>query len=201
LFVVISGWEWYHCNILESPHPLKKWPRFLVDLLAVVGSLVFLLSSKVQMLWLAAACIIFFLYVFWDALSVQEFPGDYTPPTGSIWEVYWELGKNGRVAANLGWFFYFLILFIVTGALTWKFSAGGPLLTLICCAWIVLGVAGLHFDAGTLTLSQRAVGGSALLVLYAVLTCDFPFARLDPPVAQWLDSVEPKPAVQQKRPT
>jgi hypothetical protein len=190
LFVIVSGWEWYHRDVVERRRPLKKWPRFVVDLMVVAVSLGFLLSSKVQLLWLAAACVVFFLYLIWDALCVREFPSDYG--NASVADAFSNLGKNKGIAANVGWFLYLFLLFWITFVLTWRFSAGGPVFTLVCCAAVVAGVTRLRFDAGTFRLTRRATEGFLLLAVYTLLASVVTYTRIDPPVAHWLDSFQPK---------
>jgi hypothetical protein len=193
LFVIISGWEWYHRDVPNRP--LKEWPRFLVDVAVVVVSLIFLLSSKTfNLFWLITASGLFLGYVVWDALSIREFPALYVPPPPrSIWDVYARMrqGDNPGVLTNIEWFCYFLALWVIFVILrVFWLSADGPVSTVVCCVSIVVGVAILRKDEGTFTFAERTGWIASLLLLYGVVLW---LATLgDGSFEHWLDSFQPK---------
>jgi len=71
IFVVVSGWEWYHRDLRDRP--LKSPWRFYIDVAVVILTIFFLFSSDKEEVWLSSLVLIFFLYVMWDVSSYLEF--------------------------------------------------------------------------------------------------------------------------------
>ena len=128
LFVIITGWEWFHRDIERNPS--TSWLRFLVDIAVVIASLIFLLSYQAERLWLYSLGMIFLLYVVWDALS----------------------GRNVELIANSIWFVYFLLLTIITIAIPLHERD----IAITECLFVIGGVTVLRWEGGQAWLGQRA---------------------------------------------
>lgn len=117
VFVVVSGWEWYHRDLRR--YPLNNPWRFYVDVAVVVYTIVFLFSSNNEAHWLLSLVAIFALYVVWDVILMIEYRGESGAASGYITDVIWLL--------------YFVFV--------WWISGHHPLIT---CAAVFLGAAGLR---------------------------------------------------------
>jgi hypothetical protein len=160
MFVVVSGWEWYHRDV--DRHPLEKSYRFIIDVMVVVLAMIFLYSSKNAGLWFVSFLTIFFLYVAWDAFSIREYPGDYgvqrPAHLGRIIRVYWSGLWNGRrrgPITNLSWFMYFVVI----SMLSWCVFKGQDYQAFVSCVFIMLGTIILRFDGNYMSTTVAPVAG------------------------------------------
>jgi hypothetical protein len=71
IFVVVSGWEWYHRDVRDRP--LNYAARFYIDVAVVIMTIMFLFASDKEQVWLFSLVLIFALYVTWDLVSALEF--------------------------------------------------------------------------------------------------------------------------------
>jgi hypothetical protein len=62
IFVMVSGWEWYHRDLKDRP--LKYPLRFYLDVAIVIYTIVFLYSSTKEGVWLFSLVVIFIGYCF-----------------------------------------------------------------------------------------------------------------------------------------
>lgn len=123
LVLTILSWEGYLRSI--GKRPLKRWPRFLIDVVLVTLYMAFLASAKNEIFFLPILGLVFLLYVIWDIFSIWEYPAEYdkTPAssdTGSIGLVarVYSRGAQNRARFNRGP--------IIT--LSWALYVGGLLL-------------------------------------------------------------------------
>jgi hypothetical protein len=133
VFVVVSGWEWYHRDLRW--HPLNNPGRFFVDVVVVITTIVFLYSAKNEGLWLGSLAFIFFLYLCWDGLSIKDYPGDYYPSISPL-----AFQPLRGVITNVLWFIYFLALAI----LTLVFFSSNSYQTFISCFFVFVGALSLR---------------------------------------------------------
>jgi hypothetical protein len=70
LFVILLGWDWYHRDLVM--HPRTGIVRFVVHVVVVSTSLMFLASSKNERTWIALLASIFWLYVVWDGINIYQ---------------------------------------------------------------------------------------------------------------------------------
>src|ERR1700743_1424375 len=71
IFVVVSGWEWYHRDVRDRP--LNYPTRFYIDIAVVIMTIIYLFASDKEQVWLFSLVLIFALYVIWDLVSALEF--------------------------------------------------------------------------------------------------------------------------------
>jgi hypothetical protein len=139
LLVILLGWEWHHKDL--GPHPVTTIIRFLVDVLVVIASLIFLISSAHERVWLLFLVIIFALYVAWDGVTfrrrffafrarhrtlrrmVHEFRSDQT-----------KLDKIRGPVTNVLWLVYFGGIFVL-----FLFQSPTFLHTVLLCLFVALG--------------------------------------------------------------
>jgi hypothetical protein len=128
--LAILAWDWYHRDIKISP--ISSVWRYLLDVLIVLGYLLFMLTQEHHRAWMATLISIFVLWIVLDIVSVISDPKSYEikgaefPITG-LRSGYCGafLGKGIRIPAiNLTWFVYFSAL----AALSWS-SSDGDLVT------------------------------------------------------------------------
>jgi hypothetical protein len=175
VFIVVSGWEWYHRDI--GRRPLEKPWRFAVDVLVVIATVIFLYSSKNEFLWLLSLLAIFFLYVLWDMLSICEYPADYSvacPGGVNVIGVYGSGFLNGPrrgPITNLLWLIYFLGIAWVS----WKYFWNAPYQAFIACFFVWLGVVLLRVD-GNYPRAARATPVPAPVATPPVPTTTTPAA-------------------------
>jgi hypothetical protein len=86
LVVLLLGWDWYHRDIYKYRETTLI--RFLVDVAVVIASLIFLIASGHERLWLLFLVAIFLLYVLWDAVT-------YFPRVADLWR------RNNRSLIDL----------------------------------------------------------------------------------------------------
>jgi hypothetical protein len=150
IFVVVSGWEWYHRDIRDRP--LNRPWRFYIDIAVVITTILFLFASDKEEVWLSSLVLIFALYLLWDAFSALEFRT--TAAQAQIWSAF------VTNAMWLGFFIFLLIkrsnkpiatcLFVLLATLLLRASSGfriPPALTLrgfLIRLIFVLGLAGLY---------------------------------------------------------
>jgi hypothetical protein len=84
IFVVVSGWEWYHRDIRDRP--LNRPWRFYIDIAVVITTILFLFSADKEEVWLSSLVLIFALYLLWDAVSALEFRT--TAAQAQIWSAF-----------------------------------------------------------------------------------------------------------------
>lgn len=102
IFVVVSGWEWYHRDLKDRP---LNYPwRFYIDVAVVIYTIVFLYSSNKEGVWLFSLVAIFGLYVLWDFVSLVEFRNASSVVRANI--------TSGFVTNGI-WLAYFVFLFLV----------------------------------------------------------------------------------------
>jgi hypothetical protein len=124
LLVILLGWDWYHRD--TDKYPATTLPRFIVDVLVVIASLIFLISSAHERVWLLSLIAIFVLYVIWDCLTYhQQFKAFITSiPKGkwtrlqsarAILNSYksneGERDKIRSLLTNVSWLIYFIGIF------------------------------------------------------------------------------------------
>jgi hypothetical protein len=147
IFIVVSGWEWYHRDVRRRP--LETPWRFIIDVMVVITTIVFLFSAKNQTIWLASLLVIFLLYILWDALSIYDYPADYDVGRpvhpGRIIAVYWRGFWNGPrrgPTTTAVWFLYFAAI----AAASWLHFGGAPHQMFIACFFLFLGAVLLRLD-------------------------------------------------------
>jgi hypothetical protein len=100
IFVVVSGWEWYHRDLKDRP---LNYPwRFYVDVAVVIYTIVFLYSSNNEGVWFFSLVAIFGLYVLWDSVSLIELRQASDVVRKSIWSGF---------VTNIIWLGFFMFLF------------------------------------------------------------------------------------------
>ena len=101
IFVVVSGWEWYHRDLKDRP---LNYPwRFYIDVAVVTYTIVFLYASNNEGIWLFSLVAIFGLYVLWDIAALIEFGRASTVLREKIWSGF---------ITNIIWSAFFWLLFL-----------------------------------------------------------------------------------------
>jgi hypothetical protein len=177
LLVILLGWEWHHKDL--GPHPVTTIVRFLVDVLVVIASLIFLISSAHERVWLLFLVIIFALYVVWDGVTfsrrffafrarhrtlrrmVHEFKSDKT-----------KLNKIRGPVTNVLWLVYFGGIFVL-----FLFQSPTFLHTVLLCLFVALGAAvltcqGNKPDAWTWTFRFLVPIGLFILLIVLLFLAD-----------------------------
>ena len=187
MFMVVTGWEWYHRDV--NKRPLYEAPRFAIDVLVIVTTLVFLFSSRHTTLWFGALITIIILYVLWDIFSVREFPDQYDPPDGSIWSVYCrglDNSNNTETRIAIVNVFWLILFFLPIAILNWSFVRDQYLQVLLSCIFICWGFILTGFDvAKSYTTLKRSKWIFSLIVLYTTLSYILYRTRLDGMVSRW----------------
>lgn len=72
LFATVLSWDGYLMSVTKKP--LNDWPRFTIDVFLVFTYMFLLVTSNTSSFWLPIVCVMYSLYVVWDALSIWQFP-------------------------------------------------------------------------------------------------------------------------------
>jgi hypothetical protein len=150
LFVVISGWEWFHRDTSRDETYTSR--IFMLDIVVVVTSLIFLVSFRSERIWLYSIGLIFLLYVVWDVLS-----GRYKTVPNALW-------------VNIMWFGYFLLIIAVTLTFPLRDKIHFPahekdVSTLLCLA-VVGGIVVLRRDEGKFEWWKRLGIAAIMFAIY-----------------------------------
>jgi hypothetical protein len=120
MIATVLSWDGYLVSIGNKP--LFGFWRFAIDLVLVFIYMFLLMTSGHPNLWLAVICVIFVLYVVWDALTIREHIQEYDGKAaasqvtiGQIAKIYAGgfLNKEGirrGPIITLSWTIYFLLL-------------------------------------------------------------------------------------------
>jgi hypothetical protein len=122
--LAILAWDWYHRDIKISP--ISSVWRYMLDVLIVLGYLLFMLTQEHHQTWMVTLIAILVLWILLDLVSIRSNPTSYEikearyPVTGLFAGYYGAFrGKSIRIPAmNLTWFVYFSAL----AALSWSSS-------------------------------------------------------------------------------
>jgi len=132
LFATVLSWDGYLASVKKKP--LNGWFRFAIDIFLVIIYAVLILTSQHAWFWLPILCLIFALYVVWDAVSVWEYPAsfdcDYQAGNGRFFTVLrvYALslidrhGIDRGPLISLAWVVYFLMLWRVVHGQNPEFS-------------------------------------------------------------------------------
>jgi hypothetical protein len=120
LFATVLSWDGYLTSVRTKP--LIDTPRFAIDVALVFTYMFLIYTSGKSAYWLPIVCLMFSMYVMWDALTVRQFPEQYNantvaerPSLFNVLGVYW-FGMLDRRAINRGpiitlcWGLFFLEL-------------------------------------------------------------------------------------------
>jgi hypothetical protein len=144
LFATVLSWDGYLASVRKKP--LNDWLRFAIDVFLVFIYMILLITSDKGWFWLPIICLMYVLYVFWDALSVVVYPATFdesyqegTPPLRTLRRVYFLAIANARgidrgPLISLMWTVYFVALW----RLIWDVYPTYPVIPAV-----VLGAAGL----------------------------------------------------------
>lgn len=72
LLATVLSWDGYLMSVRKKP--LHDWPRFAIDVFLVFTYMFLIVTSNKSWFWLPIICLMYALYVLWDALSVLQFP-------------------------------------------------------------------------------------------------------------------------------
>jgi hypothetical protein len=72
LFATVLSWDGYLMSVRKKP--LHDWPRFTIDIFLVFTYMFLIVTSDKGQFWLPIVCVIYAMYILWDALSVRQFP-------------------------------------------------------------------------------------------------------------------------------
>ena len=72
LSATVLSWDGYLASVQKKP--LNDWFRFAIDVFLVIIYMILISTSNQTWHWLTILCIIFALYVVWDAASIWHFP-------------------------------------------------------------------------------------------------------------------------------
>jgi hypothetical protein len=75
LYATVLSWDGYLASVQKKP--LNGWLRFAIDIFLVIIYTILIITSETPWRWLPILCLIFALYVVWDAASVWEYPGSF----------------------------------------------------------------------------------------------------------------------------
>ena len=186
LFVILCGWEWHHKDL--GTHKLTSMPRFFVDVLVVIASLIFLISSDHERVWLLALTAIFGLYVVWDVVTFAPRGVAFWRRCGGLSAMLsqmtsrqlagQELRKKIRdkirgPITNILWFFYFLGILVLS---RWQRETFWH--TVILCVFIVLAAICLtlqgHDKPRAWTTTWRAISIVVLFLFWVATSCLVP---------------------------
>ena len=138
IFVIVSGWEWYHRDV--RLRPLERPYRFIIDVLVVILGMIFLYSSSHPAVWFLSLIAIFACYVLWDLLSMAEYPGEV---------------PSRRLMADVKWLFYFCLL----AAASWWWFENAHFQAFVASFFILLGAIALRYDGEYEDVKGRKVIG------------------------------------------
>jgi hypothetical protein len=143
--VILFGWEWHHKDL--GTHKEANVYRFVVDVLVVVASLIFLISSAHENFWLVSLVAIFALYLVWDVVTFWPQFIAFCGRRSTPWEMLKDLGsrrdKIRGPLTNALWFLFFLII-----CLLFIFWFDRPTLkhTELLCIFVVLSAIALTWQ-------------------------------------------------------
>jgi hypothetical protein len=151
LSATVLSWDGYLASVHRKP--LRDFPRFAIDVGLVFIYMFLLVTSDKSWFWLPIICVIYVLYVCWDALSVVQFPASFDArfeqEGGSrlvtVIRVY-HLAMVDRAGIDRGplislmWACYFFAMW----ALIWRFYPGYAVIPAVLFAG--LGLAGYRID-------------------------------------------------------
>jgi hypothetical protein len=127
---IVLGWDWYHRDI--DRHPRTTLRRFFVDICVVVASLLFLISSAHEHVWLLFLVVIFALYVLWDGVTFV----DQRSSSPSVSEILNDFKSNEAKQKNLWCLVYLALIF----GLDFLFQSPSFIRALVPCVFVALGV-------------------------------------------------------------
>lgn len=171
LFVTVLSWDGYLMSVDKKP--LNDWPRFAIDVFLVFTYMFLLVTSNNSNFWLPIVCIMYALYVLWDALSVRQFPTffDASPEAQkrarilTVARVYILAIGNGNgidrgPLITLVWAIYFFALL----AIKWRFPSFNVF------AAISAATVGMIFYRWDKALHRKGVRGFSALERGAAFT-------------------------------
>jgi hypothetical protein len=125
LFATVLSWDGYLMSVRKKP--LHDWPRFAIDVFLVFTYMFLIVTSNKSNFWLPIVCIMYTLYVFWDALSVLQFPklfdtspdAESRPKVQTLARVYFRAigdasGIDRGPLISFVWAVYFFALLAIT---------------------------------------------------------------------------------------
>ncbi len=109
LFIVVVGWDWYSRDVGKPGFAL-----FIVDILVVVASLLFLFAARHETEWLSFLVAIFALYVVWDGLGIWELRNARSDEDKETREL-----RRKALPVNAAW----LVFFLALAGIAWWFPS------------------------------------------------------------------------------
>jgi hypothetical protein len=76
LYATVLSWDGYLSSVQKKPLNGSRF-RFTIDVFLVIIYLILIITSDKTWFWLPILCVIFALYVVWDAASVWEYPASF----------------------------------------------------------------------------------------------------------------------------
>ncbi|MBR0852136.1 hypothetical protein JQ543_30680 [Bradyrhizobium diazoefficiens] len=141
LFATVLSWDGYLLSVTRKP--LNDWLRFAIDVFLVFTYMFLLVTSNKSNFWLPIVCVMYALYVLWDALSILQFPtlfdaspeakeraGILTMGRVFILAIFDRAGIDRGPLISLVWAAYFFALL----AITRRFPAFNPYAALALAA-------------------------------------------------------------------
>jgi hypothetical protein len=192
LFATVLSWDGYLSSVRKKP--LNDWPRFVIDVLLVFIYMFLIITSNKPWFWLPIICLMYSLYVIWDALSVWQYPATFDNKFEEekhrrsvalvrvyVFAICNRPGIDRGPLISLMWAGYFFALLIII----WRFFPSFHVLAAV--GFAAAGLAGYRRDkllmregdvqgvrdVRGLTIAERilAIGGLvALACLYGYLT-------------------------------
>lgn len=180
----ILSWEGYLLSIKTKP--LIDAPRFYIDVFLVILYLILLLTSSSPHLWIAIHCFTFFIYIFWDFLSVKVHPSAYVLDEKDFYQSRYKIYLGAITGSKsiyhglivtLTWPFYLLTLVVTYYFLFNRLERSLPCVTFLYLALVLYGLYGYRSakgdrDSGVVLRIQKVLVSSlGAIVLALLLKC------------------------------
>jgi hypothetical protein len=183
LVATVLSWDGYLGSVRKKP--LNDWPRFTIDVLLVFIYMVLIITSDKSWFWLPIICLMYALYVFWDALSILEYPASFDDsyrtgdsPFWTLFRVYGLAFANARgidrgPLISLLWTVYFVALWRII----WDVYPGYPVVPAVILAGAGLGV--YRWDKWFVRSGVRGFTMlERLVIILALVGCVFLYAHV-----------------------
>jgi hypothetical protein len=184
LLATVLSWDGYLSSVRKKP--LNDWLRFAIDVLLVFIYMILIITSNKSWFWLPIICLMYWLYVIWDALSVWQFPATFDPAFKegnsraiTLVQVYaFAVCNKANIDRGPLISFMWACYFFVLWGIIWRIYPSFHVIPAVCFA--AAGLGGYRIDKQLIrsnvrgfTIIERivAIGGLVVLAcLYAHLT-------------------------------